>query len=105
MTTNDAKEAPGPGPVIIQFQEVTKVYHGELFKKESVALRGVSLEVSQGEIFGIIGRNGAGKSTAIKILMGFVKHSSGQVSLSGRKPYEAECHMGLGLPARVALPL
>lgn len=96
MTTNDAKEAPGPGPVIIQFQEVTKVYHGELFKKESVALRGVSLEVSQGEIFGIIGRNGAGKSTAIKILMGFVKHSSGQVSLSGRKPYESECHMGLG---------
>ncbi|HFQ81123.1 MAG TPA: ABC transporter ATP-binding protein [Desulfobacterales bacterium] len=96
MTTSGEGEATGPGPVIIRFQEVTKVYRGELFKKESVALRGVSLEVQEGEIFGIIGRNGAGKSTSIKILMGFVKHSGGRVSLSGREPYEAKCHMGLG---------
>ncbi len=92
MTTNGAR----PGRTIIQFQDVTKIYHGELFKKKSVALRGVSLEVRRGEIFGIIGRNGAGKSTSIKILMGFVKHSSGQVTLSGRQPCQAECHMGLG---------
>ncbi len=96
MITNDERGAARPGPAIIQFQEVTKVYHGELFKKKSVALRGVSLEVHQGEIFGIIGRNGAGKSTSIKILMGFVKHTNGQVVLSGRNPHEAKCHEGLG---------
>ncbi|MFW8601733.1 ABC transporter ATP-binding protein [Desulfobacterota bacterium M19] len=97
MTINGERVGESsPGRTIIQFQKVTKIYHGELFKKKSVALRGVSLEVQQGEIFGIIGRNGAGKSTSIKILMGFVKHSSGRVSLSGREPYEAKCHMGLG---------
>lgn len=97
MITNGEREDKSiPGPAIIQFQDVTKVYKGDLFKKKNAALSGVSLEVHQGEIFGIIGRNGAGKSTSIKILMGFVKHDSGRVTLSGQEPYQAECHESLG---------
>ena len=96
LTNGEQKDNPMPPPAIIVFQNVSKVYQGDLFKKKKVALNGVSLEVRPGEIFGMIGRNGAGKSTAIKIIMGFVKHDSGQVMLASREPDKAECHKGLG---------
>ncbi|MEF8777764.1 MAG: ATP-binding cassette domain-containing protein, partial [Natronomonas sp.] len=43
------------------------------------ALRGVDLEVEDGEIFGFLGPNGAGKSTTINILLDFVRPDAGSV--------------------------
>jgi ABC-2 type transport system ATP-binding protein len=48
-----------------------------------VAVRGLSLQVRRGEIFGFLGPNGAGKSTSIKMLLGLVKPSSGQAQILG----------------------
>ena len=48
------------------------------------ALRDVSLEVRRGEILGIIGRNGSGKSTFLKILAGITKPTEGQAVIYGR---------------------
>jgi len=45
------------------------------------ALKGVSLSVEKGEIYGLLGRNGAGKTTMVKILLGIVQPSSGTASL------------------------
>jgi ABC-2 type transport system ATP-binding protein len=47
------------------------------------ALRGVSLSVAQGEIFGLLGKNGAGKTTFIKCMLGIVFLTSGEGSLLG----------------------
>jgi ABC-2 type transport system ATP-binding protein len=47
------------------------------------AVRGISFEVTAGESFGFLGPNGAGKTTTIKILMGLMRPSSGQVRLFG----------------------
>jgi ABC-2 type transport system ATP-binding protein len=47
------------------------------------ALRGVSLSVEKGEIFGLLGQNGAGKTTMVKILLGITKPSFGEASLMG----------------------
>ena len=47
------------------------------------ALRGVSLGVEKGEIFGLLGQNGAGKTTMVKILLGITKPSFGEASLLG----------------------
>lgn len=47
------------------------------------ALRGLSLSVEEGEVFGLLGRNGAGKSTAIRIIMGITKATAGEVRLFG----------------------
>ena len=52
----------------------------------SFRLDGVSFEVSSGEIVGFIGKNGAGKSTTLKSMLGFVKPDSGGVSFFG-KPF------------------
>ena len=49
------------------------------------ALKGVSLEVEEGEVHAIIGENGAGKSTLMKILSGAEKPDSGEIYLLGKK--------------------
>jgi ABC-type polysaccharide/polyol phosphate transport system ATPase subunit len=48
------------------------------------ALRGVSFAVPQGCTFGIVGRNGSGKSTALKLVAGITKPTTGTVSVQGR---------------------
>src|SRR5262245_30154787 len=48
------------------------------------AVRGVSLEVAGGEAVGLLGANGAGKTTVLKTLMGLVPASSGHVELDGQ---------------------
>ncbi len=48
-----------------------------------LAVRGLTLDVKQGEVFGFLGPNGAGKSTSIKMLLGLVKPSGGSAELLG----------------------
>lgn len=52
------------------------------FRKKEI-LKGVSLEVSGGDILGFIGPNGAGKTTTIKLILGLQKISSGKVLING----------------------
>lgn len=52
--------------------------------KEHYALRGVSMDIRQGETVGIIGTNGSGKSTILKIITGVLNPTSGSVEVDGR---------------------
>ena len=56
----------------------------EMRKSRFTALKNISFEVSSGETVGIIGKNGAGKSTILGLLAGVLKPSSGQVTVDGR---------------------
>ena len=63
-------------------------------------LHGVSLEARAGEVVALLGRNGAGKSTAMKAIMGLVPPASGEVSFGGKRierlpPYRI-ARLGLG---------
>lgn len=53
---------------MIEFKNVTKIYDNVL------ALNKLNLKIDDGQIFGLIGHNGAGKSTAIKCLIGFIEY-------------------------------
>src|SRR4051812_48114255 len=48
------------------------------------ALRGVSLDIERGDVVGIVGRNGAGKSTFLKVLSRITEPTTGAVEFSGR---------------------
>jgi branched-chain amino acid transport system ATP-binding protein len=51
---------------------------------KSHILHGVSLEVGRGEVVGLLGRNGVGKSTTLKSVMGLVRPAGGRVTFEGR---------------------
>jgi ABC-2 type transport system ATP-binding protein len=63
---------------------------------ETVAVRGLTLQVQQGEVFGFLGPNGAGKTTSIKMLLGLVAPSSGQACLLGAPLGNLEARAKIG---------
>ncbi|RMD87991.1 MAG: ABC transporter ATP-binding protein [Candidatus Dadabacteria bacterium] len=77
---------------MIEIKQLTKNYGS--FE----ALKGISLEIGRGEIFGFLGVNGAGKTTTIKIMAGLLKPSSGTVKICGydiqREPEAAKAVTG-----------
>ena len=65
--------------IILSMKNVTKIYN------ETKALDKVSIEINRGDIYGIIGNNGAGKTTIMRIISGQSFVSSGTVELFGSK--------------------
>jgi ABC-2 type transport system ATP-binding protein len=60
------------------------------------ALRGISLEVQPGQVFGFLGPNGAGKTTTIKIIAGLIFPTKGSVEILGSLPNRAEARRRFG---------
>ena len=68
----------------IETIDLRKTYIEGLFRnKRQEALKGVSLRVERGEIFGLLGGNGAGKTTFIKTLLGIIRKTAGEAKLLG----------------------
>lgn len=89
----------------IEVEGVAKTYGGGLFRAPQPALRGLSLSVRRGAAFGLIGPNGAGKTTFIKILLGVVRPSAGEVKVLGGSPEDPSVRARIGyLPERLHLP-
>lgn len=65
---------------MIKIQELTKSYH------QLLAVDGVSFSVNRGMVMGLLGANGAGKSTIIECILGTKKADSGQISVMGMNP-------------------
>ncbi len=66
------------GKAILQVKEITKTFGG------IIALNRVSFDVNKGDILGIIGPNGSGKTTIVNCVTGFIKVSSGTVLFNGK---------------------
>lgn len=82
---------------IITVQDVTKRYG-----KTTKALNQMNLEIKKGELLGLIGPDGAGKTTALKILAGVLEPNQGEVSVFGRKPRDSRQFIGY-VPQNCAL--
>ena len=67
----------GLGEAIIQVENLTKTFG------DFTAVKGITFDVYKGEIFGFLGANGAGKTTAMKMLIGISKPTSGKAIVAG----------------------
>ena len=67
---------------VVELVDLSKTYRAR--KGGVQAVRGVSISVSAGEVYGFLGPNGAGKSTTIRMLLGLISPSAGAVRLFGR---------------------
>lgn len=71
--------------VVAEFENVSKVYTSGVLRKRSIeAVRGVTLRVEPGEVFGLLGPNRAGKTTLVKLLLSLCRPSAGEVRRLGR---------------------
>jgi branched-chain amino acid transport system ATP-binding protein len=70
--------AASPASALVTVEGI-HTYYGK-----SHILHGVSLEVGPGEVVGLLGRNGVGKSTTLKTVMGLVRPSQGEIRFEGR---------------------
>ncbi len=81
-------------PFALDIHNLTKTYKGGV-----QALKGIDLQVEQGDFFALLGPNGAGKSTTIGILSSLVNRSGGQVAIFGhdlaKDPVAAKSSLGL----------
>ena len=63
---------------MIQLKNIYKSFNGNLVHND------LSLEVKSGEIYGLLGANGAGKSTTLNLLLGFLDQDSGTINIKDK---------------------
>ncbi len=78
----------------IQTSSLVKTYKKN--GQKITALKGLNLSVEEGNIVGFLGRNGAGKSTAIKLFLGLLKPDSGEIRIFDKNPDDASVRKYIG---------
>lgn len=90
---------------MIRLEATGKTYVSLVTRRRVDALADVTLEMTPGEVVGIAGPNGAGKSTLISLLLGFLKPSTGRITIDGLSPRRYAETRGVGyLTELVNLP-
>ena len=72
------------GEVIVETRKLTKVYRDFWGRQKHTALRALNIEIKKGEIFGLLGPNGSGKTTTIKLLLGLLFPTDGEAFVFGK---------------------
>lgn len=87
---------------MINLNSISKVFKSDLMRQPFTALNNVSFSVPEGSMVGFLGANGAGKTTSLKIIMDFIRPTSGHVSFSSSMgATRMEIHKNIGfLPER-----
>ncbi len=87
---------------VIEIQSLTKIFGEKL-----IAVNNLDLTVEEGAIYGLLGPNGAGKTTTIRLLLGLIRPSAGEVKVFGEKmtPSASSLRMKIGyLPTNPKFP-
>ena len=87
---------PQDAPPVIEAHGLHKVFRDFWGRPKVRAVQDLTLDVRSGEVFGLLGPNGSGKSTTIKMLLGLLYPTAGQLRVMGGSPREAATreHMG-----------
>src|SRR5436305_14176650 len=86
--------------VIVETRKLTKVYRDFWGRQKKRALNALNLQILRGEIFGLLGPNGSGKTTTIKLLLGLLFPTDGEAYVFGQPAAEVRKNERIGyLPA------
>src|SRR2546430_16803106 len=90
----------------IRVSDVTKVFATPFRRgRRIVALQHLNLEIAPGEIYGLPGPKGSGKSTTLKIILGLIEPTNGSVGVFGRDNFAVAGRRDIGfLPGNAYLP-
>ena len=80
----------------LKVHELRKIFDPGLFEARVEVLKGLSFEVTRGEIFGFLGPNGAGKTTTIKAITGLVFPDDGSITVCGKPHTDLETKRRIG---------
>jgi ABC-2 type transport system ATP-binding protein len=87
---------PSADASVLEVIELTKVFR-DFWGRESVkALDGLTFDVRRGEVFGLLGPNGSGKTTTVRIVLGLLFPTRGGVSIFGKSPRSVEIKKRVG---------
>jgi len=90
---------------MITFKNVWKDYSKGLLLSKTSALQGISFSLERGKTLGLIGANGAGKSTIIRLLMDFIRPNQGEITLFDSKVSKYSIRKNIGyLPETANFP-
>jgi ABC-2 type transport system ATP-binding protein len=81
---------------VIEIRNLSKVYRDFWGRKKVQAVKSLSLDVKKGEVFGLLGPNGSGKTTTIKMLLGLLFPTSGEIRILGRNAADVEKNERIG---------
>lgn len=85
-----------PTESVIQIRNLSKVYRDFWGRKKVQALNSLSLDVYKGEVFGLLGPNGSGKTTTMKLLLGLLFPTEGEISVLGKPAQDVEKNERIG---------
>ena len=86
----------GEGESVIELRNVVKTFRDFWLRPTVRAVDSLSLTVRRGEVFGLLGPNGSGKSTTIKMILGLLDPTSGEVSMFSLPPRSRAARGRLG---------
>ena len=69
---------------VIQIRNLSKIYRDFWGRKKVQALNSLSLDIHKGEVFGLLGPNGSGKTTTMKLLLGLLFATEGEINILGK---------------------
>src|SRR6202050_3515645 len=82
--------------VVVETRKLTKIYRDFWGRQKKVALRALNMQVYRGEIFGLLGPNGSGKTTTIKRLLGLLFPTDGDALVFGQSAGEVRKNERIG---------
>jgi len=82
--------------VVVETRNLSKTYRDFWGRRKKVALKPLDLEIRRGEIFGLLGPNGSGKTTTMKLLLGLIFPTSGEAFVFGREATDVSKNERIG---------
>lgn len=76
--------------VVVKTVDLVKTFKDFWYRPRVRAVDNVNIEITRGQVFGLLGPNGSGKSTTIKLLLGLLKPTSGRIAVLGHKPEDVK---------------